>query len=212
MRSSYPSTRVIGLPFPFLLIKPSQKTSQMKKIFYKALLKSDDLTYNEMILYSFLVSKSISILDAVWIPGESKLADYTIDDNLSKSPYIPLYGMSYKRLSEELNISFQSAINGLNKLKIIGYIKEDTIFVDKGMLLSGYFELDTTPIGLKGETLIFYSYLKEKASKYGGRIDTYKVKIAKELNVSTVVVKKLLNRLYKMNLAKRLSDNKLQIL
>ena len=83
MRSSYPSTRVIGLPFPFLLIKPSQKTSQMKKIFYKALLKSDDLTYNEMILYSFLVSKSISILDAVWILNERDLLFTSYGDIVS---------------------------------------------------------------------------------------------------------------------------------
>ena len=195
-----------------VLHKPKPRSAKMKKIFYKTLLSENvGLTYNERILYSFLVSKSVSNLDAIWSSGEHRLNTDILEDVLSENPYIPICKMEYGFLSQELNMAFQSAINGVRKLQLLKLIIDDTIFVDIKTIRGGYFELVYMP-SLKTETLIFYSYLKDKASKYGGIIDTFKWKLANETGVSKVVIKKLFNRLYKLGLIKRLKDNKLQIL
>ena len=61
------------------------------------------------------------------------------------------------------------------------------------------------------EKLIFYSYLLDKSKKYGYCIDTFKYKLAEELDKTKVSITKLLNRLYEKGFAERLKDGKLKI-
>lgn len=188
----------------------------MKILFYKALLKwGDDLSPNERILYSFLVSKSIMILEDVYEKDGKHLDNcllfQLIEDN---DYYIPLCKISNIKMAKELGMTRQTIINSLKKLKNLGYIKyingKIYIFANESLLRSGYFELKKIA-NLCGELLIFYSFLCEKSSRYGGCIDTYKNVLANEYGKTIVSITKLLNRLYANKLAKRLKNNKLLI-
>ena len=53
---------------------------------------------------------------------------------------------------------------------------------------------------------------REKAKPYGGSIDTYKWKLAKDFGVSKISVNQYFTRLKKLNLIKRLDNGKLMIL
>ena len=80
------------------------------------------------------------------------------------------------------------------------------IYVNKELLMRGYFELKHTDI-ISGELLIFYSYLRDKGSQHDYIIDTYKSKMHEEIGNSEVSITKLLNRLYEVGLAERVKGN-----
>lgn len=183
----------------------------MKIVFYRTLLtRARNLTSIERIMYSFLISKSITYLDEVFYQDGScinmdKLHDYIYENN-----YIDLYPISLRKISKELNIALQTVVNGLQKLRNNRYIKDNRIYVNEELLEKGYFELYVNK-KIKGELLIFYSYIKQKSFKYKGCIDTYKRKLAQDLGTTKTAITKLLNRLYKSGLAKRLENGKLLI-
>ena len=74
----------------------------------------------------------------------------------------------------------------------------------------GYFELIKNE-HLKGDLLIFYSYLLDKSKRYGYCIDPYTYKLAEETGKTETAITKLLNRLYRLGLAERLENGKLKI-
>mgnify|MGYP006895720903 FL=1 len=90
----------------------------MKIVFYRTLLtRARNLTSIERIMYSFLISKSITYLDEVFDQDGScinmdKLHDYIYENN-----YIDLYPISLRKISKELNIALQTVVNGLQKLR-----------------------------------------------------------------------------------------------
>lgn len=128
----------------------------------------------------------------------------------SDDSYVPMSYFSINTLSSILGISRRCIIDSLNMLKLMRIIQGEDIFIDRGFIDEGYFELDTES-GTKGELLIFYSFLKDKSSRYGYCIDTFKCKLAEQSDKSTVSVKKMLNRLYKIGLIERMNDGKLKI-
>ena len=124
--------------------------------------------------------------------------------------YVQMSYFSINTLSSILGISRRCIIDSLNMLKMMRIIDGDSILIDRGFIDEGYFELDTES-GTKGELLIFYSFLKDKSSRYGYCIDTFKCKLAEQSDKSTISVKKMLNKLYKMGLIERMDDGKLKI-
>lgn len=184
----------------------------MKKIFYRALIgEMGNLTPNEAIMYSFLVSKSISCLGSDIFDSNGKLNVYDLQEYLKDNNVrVNLAEFTYKQLSKELNISFQSAMNGIKTLNDSGFIIKNKIFAPPELVEKGYFEIPEIP-NLKGLSLIFYSFLKDRANIHGGYIDAYRYKIAELFHVSEPMVKKLLSNLYKLNIIERLENGKLKI-
>lgn len=184
----------------------------MKKIFYRALIgRMGNLTPNEAIMYSFLASKTISSLGADIFDFNGRLDTYELEQYLKdNNSRIELVKFSYKQLSEELNISFQSAMNGIQSLKDCKIITDNKIFIPPALVEKGYFELPNNS-NLKGLSLIFYSFLKDRARKRDGYIDAYRYKLAELFSVSEPMVKKLLSKLYKLELIERLPDGRLKI-
>lgn len=184
----------------------------MKIVFYKELLSDKDLSPNEKIIYSFLIYKSITIIDGAFTADGTELDTYTILGELDYDPYITMYEVSYRRIGQILNISPRSVMYALNRLDELNYINKyaKTIFVTPDIFKNGYFPL-LVESKIKGELLIFYSYIKNKSRKYGSCIDTFKYKLAEELHTTKIAITNLLNRLYSFGLAKRLPNGKLQI-
>lgn len=186
----------------------------MKIVFYKELLdmrKYPDLNYNERIVYSFLVSKSV-ICDGQYLDKESgELNRDWINADIEQSGFIPMVNFSYRKIAEILHLTLQAIFNIIHSLKDKNYINTTAVKLNKGLIGSGYFELIFKP-GLRGKMLITYSYFKEKSSYFNGTLDTHKIKLAQELGVDIEVLKKTLTNLYRLGLIKRLKDNRLQIL
>lgn len=168
------------------------------------------MTANERIVYSFLASKSITNMDDAFACDGKNLNSDTIEYIFEDDSYIPLSYFSINTLSSILGISRRCIIDSLNVLKSYGIIEEDNILIKRSFIDDGFFELDIKS-GTKGELLIFFSFLKDKSSRYGYCIDTFKCKLAEQSDKSMVSVKKMLNKLYKTGLIERMDDGKLKI-
>lgn len=147
-------------------------------------------------------------MDCAFTSDGSELDIDTILETLEKEKYIAMYKISYRKLAEELCMSPRSVIDILEDLKFLGIIDGDDINVPPAIIKNGYFQLYFKD-GLNGKLLVFYSYIKNKAEKYGGKIDTFKWKLAEELKTTKIAITNLLNRLYKLRLAKRLKNGNL---
>jgi predicted transcriptional regulator len=184
----------------------------MKIIFYRTLLKHfDGITPSEKILYSFLVSKSISRIDDVYNKDGSTvdmelLYDYLHDNNY----YCELCVINNTKISKHLHQTRKTVITGINNLKKLGYIGDDWIHIDRHIVENGYFTLENID-KIKGDLLIFYSFIRDKSLKYGYHIDTYKRGLSQQIFKSKTSVTKMLQRLYKIGLVERLNDGRLFI-
>ena len=96
-----------------------------------------------------------------------------------------------------------------NAYIINGYIKDDMIFVNNELVENGYFELCYKE-GLSGWTLIFYSFLVDRA-----RIDKYtsltRKQMAGILKVNIKSIDQYLAKLSSLGLIERINDYKLKI-
>lgn len=197
--------------FPhFALFIHSALHSDMKTVFYKELLHYDELNANDKIVYSFLIYKSITIIDCVFTTDGECLDLDILNDAISYGEKIDLYKISFRKLSVELNITLQTAYSSVQRLKSLSLIDDELIVVPKSIINGSYFDIDTD-MEIKGELLIFYSFLKNKANYFGGYIDSFKYRIAYEMGITKIAVTKLLNRLYKLKLAERMPNGKLKV-
>lgn len=184
----------------------------MKIVFYKTLLKrAKDLTPTEKIIYSFLVSKSITLIPDFFNSDGTCLNIDEVYDYADDTHWIDLFSISIRKMANELNITQPTVINGMKKLRKLNYINGEYIFVSKELLINGYFELHRLDI-LSGQVLIFYSYIKHKAEMFGNSIDTFRSKLAETLGIKIYSINQYLAKLYKLNLIKRLENGKLMIL
>lgn len=183
----------------------------MKIVFYRALLtQCRELTPTERVIYSFLISKSLLSLGDFFDSDGSCMDMSSLYESIEDDNWLELCSITNSKIAQELCISRQTVIRCVCRLKRLGYISHDKLFVGVVLLRSGYFELHNIDV-LNGELLIFYSYIKDKSKKYGGCVDTYKSVLAEQLNTTKVSITKLLNRLYELGFAKRLEDGTLMI-
>lgn len=143
----------------FPLLKKEDFNANIKRPYYRAIIGNyKNLTPNEKILYSFLVSKSILQIDSIKqgnkIPKDNLLRYLKINNNR-----INLAEFTYKQLSKELNMSFQSAMNGIKTLNDSGFIIKSKIFAPPELVEKGYFEIPEIS-NLKGLSLIFLFFFK----------------------------------------------------
>lgn len=188
----------------------------MKVIFYRTLLKqAKELTPNERILYSFLVSKSLSQGGWAFEKKNGKLDKEAISFALHKiGNFIPICNINHSMMARELHVSRINVLNGIKSLEKYGYIKQfdgyQGVYLNWELLNNGYFELHR--LGeVNGMLAIFYAYIADKGSRHDYNIDTWKVQMARDLDTTFVAITNLLNRLYRLDLAKRLDNGRLLV-
>lgn len=184
----------------------------MKLMFYKELLSEKVYTPTEKIVYSFLIYKSIPLIDGAFISDGTESDCDLICESLENDENVAIYEISQRRLADILGISAKSVYNALESLYFYGDIdkNEKTIRISKRLFVGKHFPL-LIDSGLKSELLIFYSYLKNKNEYFGGVIDTFKYKLAEDFCTTKIAVTNMLNRLYRKGFAKRLENGKLKI-
>lgn len=170
----------------------------MKVIYYKGLIADDmGLTPTERILYSFLLNKSINTTDGVYNEyGEfdgSTLSDYDM---------LELPTLHQNELSKKTNVMSQGAISlaykGLEKKGFID-LRFGTI-LHNGLFAKGYFTLFVDS-GLRGELLIFYSWLRNLSK--GNPIISSMSRIAELYHVPMANVRDYFHRLREKDLLER---------
>ena len=177
----------------------------MKIIFYRALLNNRrGLTANDLIYYSFLVSKSIAIIDGVF-SVDGKLNVDVMNELIGNAPFQMMATFTIDEVSKNTGIS-KSAVS-LCKKRLIdsGLIKGELIKITSDIVNGGYFPLLAMD-KLKGELLIFYSFLKSVSANYKYIINLNKYNIAVNYGWTdkSLSVKQLVFRLKSMGLiAKR---------
>ena len=174
-------------------------------IFYRALLNDRrGLTANDLIYYSFLVSKSIAIIDGVF-SVDGKLNVDVMNELIGNAPFQMMATFTIDEVSKNTGIS-KSAVS-LCKKRLIdsGLIKGELIKITSDIVNGGYFPLLAMD-KLKGELLIFYSFLKSVSANYKYIINLSKYNIAVNYGLvdKSLSIKQLVFRLKNMGLiAKR---------
>ena len=177
--------------------------------FYNALLCNTELSPTERIVYSFLAYKSLSYMDNAFT-GTNFNVEF-LKEGINGPTYITCWQFKQAELAETLCISEKSVWSSVHRMRELSILADECIEVDENLVfLKGYFPLQVES-GLKGLLLIFYSYLKDKSRLNNGWIVMSKEKMAAIIASSTCGITKLLNRLYRLKLAKRIG-NKILIL
>ena len=177
----------------------------MKVNYYRKLLLWDgvELTPTEMIVYDFLLTKSISICyDAFEKDGSGINYDALAEFLELSDNKLDLYSISYRKLAEELNISLASTYNSINHLKQLKRLGDDWIYCNIEIIKGGYFAIRVDlKHELSGKLLIFYSWLCDRAKD--NIVDAYRSTIAKYFNDKESNIHNMLQRLYKLKFVER---------
>lgn len=149
----------------------------MKIIFYRALLNDrNGLSANELIYYSFLVSKSIGLIGGVFDVDGNLNVD-VLNEMVSDSPFQMMATYTIDEISKHTGISKSSVSICKRHLIDAGLIKDDMIKIPSDIVSCGYFPLLAIE-KLSGELLIFYSFLRSVSANYGFIINMSKYNIA----------------------------------
>lgn len=143
----------------------------MKVIYYEGLIERDyGLSANERIIYSFVLYQSLSYMWREIIDDEDYKVETEKIEELDNEIDLPsFYFAENGQLKCERTIAKKTGINQstvsrvftrLRKMGIADFNREKIRHL--GLFKSHYFYLDTAS-GLKGELLIFYSWLKKIA-------------------------------------------------
>lgn len=185
----------------------------MKIIFYRALLNDRrGLTANDLIYYSFLVSKSIAIIDGVF-SVDGKLNVDVMNELIGNAPFQMMATFTIDEVSKNTGIS-KSAVS-LCKKRLIdsGLIKGELIKITSDIVNGGYFPLLAMD-KLKGEPLIFYSFLKSVSANYKYIINLSKYNIAVNYGWSdkNLSIRQLIFRLKSMGMISKRNKIILEVL
>lgn len=104
-------------------------------------------------------------MDSVFDSEGSCIDMSDLYDLISEDNYIDIYPISLRKIACELNISLQTVVTGMESLRKYRYIRDNYIYVNKELLENGYITLYVEK-EIKGELLIFYSYIKHRSFKY----------------------------------------------
>jgi len=177
----------------------------MKVNYYRKLLwwRNDKFTPTDLIVYDFLLMKSISICYDAFEKDGSGINLDALSEFLGLSDNkLDLYSISYRKLAEELNISLASTYNSIRHLKQLKLLGDDWIYCDVETIKGGYFAIRTDlkqEIG--GKLLIFYSWLCDRAKD--NIVDAYRSTIAKYFNDKETNIHNMIQRLYKLGFVER---------
>ena len=185
----------------------------MKNVFYNRLIaEKHDLSADERIVYSFLVYNAICNCEDVWDKSTGKF----VDDYLNENDFLELPYNSFNEgkfactdVAKFLNIGKATASRTFRKFEFLGIIdKNRKIIYHNNIFKEGYFDLNDGK--LKGELLVFYSWLKDLkgTNQY---IYANRNKLAELYHVKMSDVRWYLHRLKELDLVERQDDGKLLI-
>lgn len=174
----------------------------------------DMLTINEKLIYSSLISHSVRMSEYLFEDGQldSEYLHSCLDLHSNEQGYarLPLIQPALKEMAREMGIARNTLKKALNRFKKIKLITNEGIACHKELFDSGYMELPNIP-EVKGQLLLFYTFLEYRSRFFGGTLDTYTYKLAELTGFSKRSITNMLCRLHACGLVDRLPDGKLKI-
>lgn len=144
---------------------------------------------NDIIVYSFILSKSITQIDCVWDADNNSLDKEYLNEMFEgeDNTLFDCYDLNISKIAYEVGLTertIKNSINRLKKQKLIFNNKynETLIWCNKSIINGGYFVY--MPKGLTGNLAIIYQMLFDKGEKYGNTINTWRSKLSQQLNIS----------------------------
>ena len=178
-------------------------------VFYNYFLGGETrLSTNDKVVYSYLIYKSLALIEGVYSPDgglEANNISFCMDD----CGTIPISPISNSEISKNLYISRKTVVKCIDHIRCLGYISDGRIIARYEDISKGYFSLALDK-GISGDLMVFYSYLYNKAKKYY-EIDTYSCRLAAIFGKSKLCISNYLHRLYELGLAARLVNGKLEV-
>ena len=196
----------------------------MKIIYYKRLIADKfGLTASERIVYSFMLSRAIlSIDDIFWSDGETINVDVLEECTNMNDGYIDLQDDWFDKFSKPCCINKISRLTNiapsavlysfrtLDSKRLIRLERKEIYLGD--IWRGGYFELLMDKHKkLRGELLIFYSWIYDNSKIVKHCLNTSVERIAEKFNTNKPAMRDLIHRLHRLGLAERLEDGKLLI-
>lgn len=184
-------------------------------VFYRYLFNNMKmLTINEKIVYSSLIGYSIRLSEDFYPDGQIDM-EYVhlyIESraNAAGYGYIPLILPAIKEMSRELEVARNTLKKILNRFREIRLIENNTIVCHKDLFDSGYITLPAN-LGIKGQLLLFYTFLEYRSRSFGGTVDTYVSRLVELTGFSENCIYNMLYKLHKKELVERLPDGRLKV-
>lgn len=176
----------------------------MKLNYYRKLLKWDwGLTPTELLLYDFLLTKSIAINSEVYDKDGSRINMDALFEYLKYSNNrLDVYKISFRKLAAELGVSLASIYNSIKRLKGLRLVGDEWIYCHPSVPKGGYFEIRTDLLEeINGKLLVFYSWLCDKSEN--NVVDAYRSKMSEYFKDSKENIHNMLNRLLKLGFVER---------
>ena len=152
------------------------------------------MTAMDKIVYSQILYRSLWDSNASFTKDGDFSLSYYLEDN---DGWVDIGWSVDESLAKELNISRRQYYQSKKNLQDSGYISKDGVLLLDGVT-DTFFELKVNS-GMRGLSLIVYSYLFNKTRKYGW-VDKYHKAIAKELNITERGLQQILAKLIKCGL------------
>lgn len=188
--------------------KRHQHTNQTKIIFYKYLLGNSlycDFTPTQQIVYSFLVSKSITN-DKELFDSDGKTINtdniYDFYHHCDDECIIDLVEISSSYASKALDITPKTYFSALSFLKRHGFIQGRNILFSPELIKNGYFELNMC-LNLPKQLLIFHSWLFNLSQNDKYEIYASSKFLALKMGVSASTLRTMITSLSKRGLVVR---------
>lgn len=185
-------------------------------IVYKRLFHHRDVfSGSSAIVYSTLVSYSLFEYGQVFdCDGnfDIDLVQMYLDDCRDEygRSYIEVPYYTCSTITESMEMSERNVRYVLKDLRSRDFLVGDYIYCPLNLIKGGYVKI-VKGTDLKGWQLVFYSILKERASYFGGSIDTWAYKLADMFSTTTNNVYVLINTLKKKGYVYRSSNGRLVI-
>lgn len=180
-------------------------------VYYKYLFHNmRELSPNEGLVYSTLLSHSL-------MESENFLLDGTFSNDRAKlfaednGGYIDYQPLSTRQIMNRTDFSFPTVKKIVENLKDKHIIGKDFILCPPELLDGGYLKV---PKGtkLKGQQLLFYSYIIDLCSRYGGATDKWAYRMKEDCNLTSEDnVYFIIKQLKEKGFLERLSDRRLKI-
>lgn len=186
----------------------------MKNVFYTCLFREETLSEpTDKIIYSYLVYKSLASFDCAF-DHDGNFVYEEVKEQLQYQESIGFLKISNYKIAKDLSLSISTVTSSLKRIEDAGLFESDDeyfylAYTDE-IKESKYFLL-CQDSGLKGDKLIYYSYLKSKSEYYGGVVPQKDYIQYREMNISRKYYQKIICELKKLGIAERLPNGKLKV-
>lgn len=186
-------------------------------IFYKKLLLSGELTYNEGLVYSTLLSQSQMVSE--YFDRETKKVDYNtvatyVEKNRAEGHGETIICCEHDNTSwvaDIVGLTRQTVDKILDTLSDKGYLRKKYIYCPLEVITGGYLKVPTDT-KLSGRMLILYAILIDMAKKHGGKVTMQASNIGMICReADKEVIRTSIQRLQRGHFVKRLDNDTIEV-